>query len=99
MSNTQKSRIVPKRSTVSGETPTVAPTLDHTDGTWTNLDIYAGEIFANLPDTKLFWRSNTGITQIAMQASVDALSAATTTAELFLENSSYTGSTYRKNNG
>lgn len=49
-------RMINKISTVPGAVPTVAPSFDHTDGTWTELDIYEGELFYNVADEKLFTR-------------------------------------------
>lgn len=47
-------KIVIKRSSTTSEVPTVAPSADHTDGSWTALDIYSGEFFANEADERLF---------------------------------------------
>lgn len=63
--NIQDARILIKRSTNTGEEPTVAPSNDHTDGTWDALDIYTGEIFLNVQDSKAWFRSNTGIIELA----------------------------------
>lgn len=62
---TQDSRIRLKRSTISGAEPTVAPSTDHTDGTWGVNDIYIGELYLNDPDQRLWVRTATGITEIA----------------------------------
>lgn len=43
-----------KRSNVGGQIPTYGPSTDHTDGTWTSLDIYTGEFFYNQVDKKLW---------------------------------------------
>lgn len=63
--NIQDARILIKRSTNTGEVPTVAPSNDHTDGTWDALDIYTGELFLNVQDSKAWFRSNTGIIELA----------------------------------
>lgn len=63
--NIQDARILIKRSTNTGETPTVAPSNDHTDGTWDALDIYTGEMFLNVQDSRAWFRSNTGIIELA----------------------------------
>lgn len=60
----QDSRILLKRSTVTTEVPTVAPSNDHTDGTWGTLDIYVGELFCNVEDRKLWLRYTDSIDQI-----------------------------------
>ena len=62
----QDSRILWKRSTVTTETPTAAPSNDFTDGTWTKYDIYIGESYANTIDEKLWFRFNSNIRQIAV---------------------------------
>jgi hypothetical protein len=51
-------RIRIKRSTTALEAPTLPPSTDHTDGTWTKTDIYDGEFFVNTSDGKLYL--NTG---------------------------------------
>ena len=63
---TQDSRIRIKRSTVTTQVPTVAPSLDHTDGTWSANDIYVGELYANVADDRLFLRTNNGIREVSM---------------------------------
>jgi hypothetical protein len=59
--NIQNSRIQHKFSTISGETPTIAPSTDHTDGTWTPTDLYVGEIMFNVVDDNAWFRSLNGI--------------------------------------
>jgi hypothetical protein len=44
----QYSRVKHKRTQVSGATPTIGPSDDHTDGTWVNNDIYPGEFFLDM---------------------------------------------------
>jgi len=51
---TQHSKIRIKRSTTTGATPTIGTTNDHTDGTWSNTDIYVGEFFYNVVDNRLW---------------------------------------------
>ena len=63
---TQDSRIRIKRSTVTTQVPTVAPSLDHTDGTWSANDIYVGELYANVADDRLFLRTNNGIREVRL---------------------------------
>lgn len=49
-------RFVPKRTDVLGATPTVPPNNDHTSG-WLDTDIYKGEIFINIADSKMWFRN------------------------------------------
>ena len=42
------SKILIKRTTVLSDVATVAPSTDHTDGTWNDTDIYAGELMAHI---------------------------------------------------
>jgi len=44
----QYSRVKHKRTQISGATPTIGPSDDHTDGTWVNDDIYPGEFFLDM---------------------------------------------------
>lgn len=67
--NIQNSRIQQKFSTISGATPTIAPSQDHTDGTWSETDLYIGEIFFNVNDDKAWFRSLNGIIPITSGAS------------------------------
>lgn len=66
--NIQNSRIQQKYSTFSGETPTIAPSTDHTDGTWTPTDIYVGEVFFNVVDDAAWFRSLNGIVPLTSGA-------------------------------
>ena len=50
-----------KRSTVQGELPTVAPSEDHTDGSWSDSDIYEGELFMNTADRRVYTRVGSNI--------------------------------------
>jgi len=59
--NIQNSRIQIKYSTIAGEVPTIPPSMDHTDGTWSPSDIYIGEFFCNVVDNTLFTRTLSGI--------------------------------------
>ena len=43
-----------KRSTITGQVPTIGPSADHTDGTWSATDIYSGELFLNEADDRLW---------------------------------------------
>lgn len=70
MPTTQNSRILIKRSTTSGEVPTVPVSNDHTDGSWLDTDIYKGEIFINLADSKVWTRTDAGIKEIPFYSAV-----------------------------
>lgn len=52
--NTIDAKITVKTSTISGGTPTIGPSNDHTDGTWGVDDIYPGEFYYNSTDEKLW---------------------------------------------
>jgi len=67
MLNIQDSKIILKNSTVSGQIPTVAPSNDHTDGSWDALDIYEGEMMSNVADSKVWMRMNNGIRELLVQ--------------------------------
>ena len=67
MLNIQDSKIILKNSTVSGQVPTVAPSNDHTDGSWDALDIYEGEMMSNVADSKVWMRMNNGIRELLVQ--------------------------------
>lgn len=53
-----------KRSNVTGSTPTIAPSVDHTDGSWSSTDIYVGEYFLNTVDDRLWLRTDNAIREI-----------------------------------
>jgi hypothetical protein len=72
----QQSRILIKRSEVSGVVPTIPagspePSNDHTDGTWLATDLYIGEMFINTADDRIWYRSESGIIEISTGSSVD----------------------------
>ena len=52
-------RILIKRSTITGEVPTIPSIEDHTRNSWLASDIYIGEMFMNLPDQRIWFRSGT----------------------------------------
>ena len=59
-----------KRSLLSGSTPTIGPSTDHTDGTWTATTmIYPGELYYNVPDDRLWIGNTTGVSEIVSQPS------------------------------
>lgn len=68
--NILDSRILLKRSTTAGATPTVPASSSHTDGTWINTDIYEGELFLNTADARLFTRQGSNIKEIGLQNSL-----------------------------
>lgn len=68
--NILDSRILLKRSTTAGTTPTVPASSSHTDGTWVNTDIYEGELFLNTADSRLFTRQGSNIKEIGLQNSL-----------------------------
>lgn len=55
----QYSRVVHKRTQVSGTTPTIGPSDDHTDGSWVNTDIYPGEFYLDMAG-QVGWFGYTG---------------------------------------
>lgn len=57
-------RRVEKRTTTPGLVPTVAPSTDHSDGSWSIADIYPGELYLNLPDKKLYSSDGTVVFEI-----------------------------------
>jgi hypothetical protein len=64
---TQHSRQLLKRSIISGATPSVfTGSTNHTDGTWGINDIYAGEMFWNMDNKKLWlgWENSSGNTGV-----------------------------------
>ena len=63
------SRLLIKRSNVSGEIPTVPPVSAVTLNQFTPTDIFVGEFFANVEDETLFFRTNTGIVEITVSGS------------------------------
>jgi hypothetical protein len=69
---TQDSRIIIKRSSTAAQVPTVAPSNDHTDGSWNALNIYKGELFINLVDSKIYMRDDSGIQRLALYSDVTA---------------------------
>lgn len=64
MAIVENARLKIKRSTVSGVVPTIPPSEDHADGTWSSTDIYEGEFFINLVDRKIWTREPSGIFQV-----------------------------------
>lgn len=58
-------RLVQKYSTISGLEPTIPPSQDHNDGTWSDTDLYIGELYINTADNKIWMRTEDGIHQIS----------------------------------
>jgi hypothetical protein len=63
---TQDSRIRLKRGTTTGDVPTVPTSSDHTDGTWSNKDLYIGELYLNTIDDRLWVRTNNDVKELAV---------------------------------
>ena len=84
----QDSRLLLKRSTTAGLEPTV-PTGStiHTDGTWNVEDIYAGELFLNMDDKKLWfgWEDISGNTGVSLVNPFGYLTGSCIT-DLYVEN-------------
>jgi len=68
-------RIVEKVSTVPGQTPTVGPSFDHTDGTWIPTDVYEAEFFVNVADQKLYMLMGLTMVEIGTSVSASTLAA------------------------
>ncbi len=62
----EQGKIRIKRSSVTGVEPTLGPSSDHTDGTWSGTDCYAGEFFLNKIDEKLWIMLDDGPRRIGM---------------------------------
>jgi hypothetical protein len=60
----QESKILFKRTDIPGVVPTLGPSNDHTDGTWTNTDIYPGELFINISDNLVYIGANDSVIQL-----------------------------------
>lgn len=61
----QFSRIIQHRITGEGVVFTNPTSNDHTDGTWSERDLYIGEIGINVTDDKMYFRTNNGIIEVA----------------------------------
>ena len=66
--NTEYWRIISKYSTISGATPSIPPSQDHTDGTWSPTDLYVGEFFVNVADDLIWVRTINGILPLGVTA-------------------------------
>jgi hypothetical protein len=76
MANTQDSRIRLKRTSTTSTEPTVAPSSDHTDGTWVATDLYVGETYLNAADDTYYIRTDNGIRQIPIGNRAQTITAA-----------------------
>lgn len=63
--------MVHKRTLTALAVPTVSPSEDHTDGSWSVNDIYSGEFYLNETDVKLYIRVAAAIVEIPLAASGD----------------------------
>lgn len=61
-------RMVHKRTLTALAVPTVSPSEDHTDGSWSVNDIYSGEFYLNETDVKLYIRIASAIVEIPLGA-------------------------------
>lgn len=61
----QYSRLLLHRVTGQGAVFTVPTSNDHTDETWSETDLYIGELGINVTDDTIWMRTNNGIVQIA----------------------------------
>jgi hypothetical protein len=89
----QFSRLINHRVTGQGITFTNPTSNDHTDETWSDTDLYIGEIGINVTDDTIFMRTNNGIVQI----STSTASGGTASVGLWIINGSnelQIGSTY-----
>jgi len=81
---TEYSRLVLKRSTQTGVTPTI-PTGSTINNDWLNTDLLIGEGFLNVFDDRLFYRTINGIVEIPMSGF--------SSANYYTESAFITGST------
>ena len=76
-SNFQYSRILTKRSSLSGVTPTInTGSTDHTDGTWAATDLYEGELYVNTKDDLMWIRTSNGILPIQLSGGTTVVNGA-----------------------
>jgi len=72
MKSNRYTRLVLKRTEISGLSATTAATADHTLlPAWSTTDIYPGEFFINLEDERIWIRTNHGIREIPMGGFAD----------------------------
>jgi len=61
-----------KRSTIAATVPTLGNNDDHTDGSWSDEDIYTGEFFFNVPDKKLWIGGELAPEELAFKSDIVA---------------------------
>lgn len=66
---TEYSRLLLKRSDISGETPTIPPITATTLNQMISTDLFVGEMFVNTADDLLWVRTDTGILPISLSGS------------------------------
>lgn len=64
---TQVTRIINKINSGAGNAGTVAPSDDHTDGTWSETDMYVGEQLINTADDIIYVRTDNGIRNVKLK--------------------------------
>jgi len=62
-----------KRSIIATTVPAIGGTDDHTDGSWSDDDIYSGELFLNVPDERLWIGVGAAVKEIAFTADIPAM--------------------------
>jgi collagen type VII alpha len=63
------SRLLLKRTNIAGEVPTIPPTSAVTLNQFTPTDIFVGEMYANVEDDRLWYRTNNGIVELNVSGS------------------------------
>lgn len=87
-------RRIEKYTETIGLLPSIAPTSDHTDGSWTSEDIYKGELYLNLADRILFTRDGASIINLTDKSLSSVLSVgniANSNIQMLLNHIQYTG--------
>jgi hypothetical protein len=75
--NFQYSRVILKRSGISGATPTInTGSTNHTDGTWSPTDLYEGELFLNSADDLMWVRTSNGLMPISISGGSTTVTSA-----------------------
>jgi hypothetical protein len=82
------SRLLMKRTTTSGEIPTIPPITAVTLNQFTPTDIFVGEFFLNAVDDQLWIRTDNGILPISLSGSSGSTIVPSLTQVLFQGNSS-----------
>ena len=63
----QNVRLIVKQSDIAGQMGTVPASDDHTDGTWSETDMYVGEQLINTADDIIYVRTDNGIRNIKLK--------------------------------